>query len=373
MPVWKILLTQAKSYLHFKSITIFAFAIVHTTGAGIFLYLKLLGTDEMALLQQSSRFIMVPLSMGIVLIISLIIGFLEFTLFHRWSQYPLFRFIMYKYGLIVAIIFIGEIAGFILFENMAVPLPEVIEAIPDFIRSETFIAIFSYVLLFSIAFNTIRSIVEYLGYPALLDVLAGRYKQPREENLTFIFIDLKSSTGIAENLGHKKYSQFIDHCFLILTNCIYRHQATLYQFVGDEAVLFWKDQHAQKFSSPVELYFDFCRAIENESEIFLKKFGLVPKFRAAIHEGTVTATVIKSVRKSIVYHGDVLNICSRIMGLCSQFDIDLLVSGKVASWLKSNSKYTVTFAESVTLRGKKHQTGVYKVQASANPLQPKAF
>jgi adenylate cyclase len=54
----------------------------------------------------------------------------------------------------------------------------------------------------------------------------------------------------------------------------------------------------------------------------MEKYGELPHFRAAIHEGTVTATVIKSMKKCIVYHGDVLNTCARIMSLCSQYNVE---------------------------------------------------
>jgi adenylate cyclase len=45
--------------------------------------------------------------------------------------------------------------------------------------------------------------------------------KPAEEDLTFLFIDLRSSTSIAERMGHIQYSRFIESCFEVLTDIIY--------------------------------------------------------------------------------------------------------------------------------------------------------
>ena len=53
-----------------------------------------------------------------------------------------------------------------------------------------------------------------------------------EEKRIFMFLDLRSSTFIAEKLGHKLYSEFIQDCFLDL-EVVRRHKAEIYQYVGD--------------------------------------------------------------------------------------------------------------------------------------------
>jgi len=39
--------------------------------------------------------------------------------------------------------------------------------------------------------------------------LLGKYSKPQEEERIFMFMDLKSSTEIAEKLGHLQYSSFV--------------------------------------------------------------------------------------------------------------------------------------------------------------------
>ncbi|MEA5402741.1 adenylate/guanylate cyclase domain-containing protein [Arcicella sp. DC2W] len=348
-----------------KIITTLMLSALYTAGIGLFFYVKLLGTEEIILIKQSSRFVIVPLSMAIGFCISLVIGIAELLVFEKWTKYSFLKFVLYKYGLIITTIILGEISLFIIFENKNEPIENVLNDLPNFIKSDTFIAVFIYLLVFSIALNIWAAATEYLEPAAILDSLVGRYKQPKEETLTFIFIDLKSSTRLAEKLGHKTYSQLVDECFALLTDFLYQHKANLYQFVGDEAVLFWQSDYASKTAAPINLYFDFCRAIEHKKQHFLATFGEVPHFRAAIHEGTVTVTVIKSMKKCIVYHGDVLNTCARIMSLCSQYNVDILVSENIKKWSNTHKKYEIALADKVVLRGKEQETELYTVRRNS--------
>lgn len=63
----------------------------------------------------------------------------------------------------------------------------------------------------------ILQVSEKLGQGVLVNYLLGKYHRPREEVRIFMFLDLKSSTTIAERLGHIRYSQLIQDCFYDLT------------------------------------------------------------------------------------------------------------------------------------------------------------
>ena len=45
------------------------------------------------------------------------------------------------------------------------------------------------------------------GQGTLWKIITGKYRRPKEENRIFMFVDLNSSTTIAERLGAKNY-----HC-----------------------------------------------------------------------------------------------------------------------------------------------------------------
>ncbi|MCP4713222.1 MAG: hypothetical protein GY869_31715, partial [Planctomycetes bacterium] len=85
----------------------------------------------------------------------------------------------------------------------------------------------------------ILQVSDKFGQGVLVNFLLGKYHQPKEEERIFMFLDLKSSTTYAEKLGHLRYSRLIQDCFFDITEVILRHDAVIYQYVGDEVILSW--------------------------------------------------------------------------------------------------------------------------------------
>ncbi|WP_281765206.1 hypothetical protein [Neptunitalea lumnitzerae] len=78
----------------------------------------------------------------------------------------------------------------------------------------------------------------------MTNLFLGTYKKPREENRIFLFLDLASSTTIAEDIGHLKFSKLLQDCFKILSSLLLDYEAEVYQYVGDEAVVTWKNNNS---------------------------------------------------------------------------------------------------------------------------------
>jgi len=299
----------------------------------------------------------------ITFIIALVIGLLELKLFNRWNRFSVLKFVVYKYSTIIITI-LSVAAVVFCFSVMAfqkIPMATAIKEIPGFFKSEIFFSVFIFLLLFSIMFNVLKVISEHLGPQAFWTALIGKYNTPLEEDRTFIFLDLKSSTAIAERIGHAQYSLFINECFQILTKYMYKYGASLYQFVGDEAILSWKTPTAKKTLTPLQLYFDFSEHLLKENERLKNDFDANAKFKATIHSGLVAVTKIQSVKNEIVYHGDVLNICSRMMEECNRLGKDLLVSQTIAEWLENNQTYKARFVEELMFRGKEKESQIYEI------------
>ncbi|MFY0655105.1 MAG: hypothetical protein JXQ96_23965, partial [Cyclobacteriaceae bacterium] len=86
------------------------------------------------------------------------------------------------------------------------------------------------------------------------DFLLGRYFQPRREERIFMFLDLRSSTTIAENLGEKQYFNFLKDVFNFSTPGILRNHGEIYQYVGDEVVISWKTTHGTENANCVQCF-----------------------------------------------------------------------------------------------------------------------
>jgi len=337
--------------------------VAYVAGMNVFVYLKMLGLRELSEVSSQGQEALLPLSTCMGLLIALGIAFMEFHIFNQWRSYSFLKFVLCKYSMVIVLITVGCTFVFIVFalfveqQSLSVAL----HSIPDFLSTEIFLSVLLYLVIFSVVISMVKTIYDYLGPQAIAGALLGKYNQPAEEDLTFLFIDLQSSTRIAENLGHIQYSRFIERCFHLLTESIYRYNATIYQFVGDEAVLLWPASTAQKTLAPIELYFDFVNRIEQEREHFTNAFGEIPQFKAAVHTGIVTVTEIHTVKREIVYHGDVLNTCARMLEQCNAFKKNLIVSSSIARWLLDNDRFSSGVITQLMLRGKVGQTTLHEI------------
>lgn len=80
---------------------------------------------------------------------------------------------------------------------------------------------------------------ENLGQGVLRNFLTGKYHSPTEEERIFMFLDMKSSTTIAEKLGHVKYFKLLKEYYADLSDSIIKYSGEVYQYVGDEIVVSW--------------------------------------------------------------------------------------------------------------------------------------
>jgi len=55
-----------------------------------------------------------------------------------------------------------------------------------------------------------------------------------------MFLDIKSSTTIAERIKHKKYFELLNDFFNDVTDPIIYNKGEIYQYVGDEITVSWK-------------------------------------------------------------------------------------------------------------------------------------
>ncbi len=81
------------------------------------------------------------------------------------------------------------------------------------IFSKELFSITAYCFIIGSLINFISEIDKKFGPGNLQKMLTVEYYRPKVENRIFMFIDLRSSTSVAEKLGHIKYSELIQDCF----------------------------------------------------------------------------------------------------------------------------------------------------------------
>lgn len=221
------------------------------------------------------------------------------------------------------------------------------------------IAIYLYVLLVDSFLNILRQINMMLGTGNLGKFLTGKFYHPREEDRIFMFLDLQSSTEIAEKLGHIKYSSLIQDCFNDL-GIVVEDGAEIYQYVGDEAVLTWKFEEGIENANCVNAFFRFKSLISRRKEHYEELYGIIPFFKAGLHGGKVTVTEIGKYKKEIAYHGDPINTAARIQGQCNVLGKEFLLSKDLADRLISE-RFEFREVGSIQLKGKQREIDILSV------------
>jgi adenylate cyclase len=202
-----------------------------------------------------------------------------------------------------------------------------------------------------------------LGEGVLWKFIRGNYHKPREEERIFMFLDMKSSTTIAEQLGHVRFYALLNELFHEISYPVLETKAEIYQYVGDEVVLTWEVDNGLENSNCLKTFFMFQESLERNSENYFKNFGVKPQFKAGLHFGKVISAQIGDLKREIVYNGDVLNTTSRIQDECNRFHRDCLVSGNLMNRLKKMNGFQWERIGAVTFRGKETQIELYSVMS----------
>jgi class 3 adenylate cyclase len=100
------------------------------------------------------------------------------------------------------------------------------------------------------------------------------------------------------------------------------------------AIVTWRLQRGLRNAAAVRCVFDFLDEIERDADIWRREFGAVPRFRAALHCGSVLTAKIGLERHKITYFGDVLNTTSRLEALAKDLDRDVVLSTELLALIR---------------------------------------
>jgi adenylate cyclase len=126
-------------------------------------------------------------------------------------------------------------------------------------------------------------------------------------------------------------------------------------------IISWKLKDGLKNNNSIECFFAMKRALEVQTEKYNSRFGLLPEFKAGLHFGMVTAGEIGSLKKEIIFTGDVLNTSARIQGLCNQYDADLLLSEDLAQIIRLPAKYELRSVGENQLKGRVKTMQIFSI------------
>jgi len=292
----------------------------------------------------------------------------EVIILSKWEKvllkYPLMFAILLKAIIyLFAVYLIINTIGFAMGLLQGKTLVDFFESLVD--REQ--LILYAYGLLLYATLSLYMQINHLLGDGILPKFLLGYYRKPVKEHRIFMFLDLKSSTSIAEQLGADKYYAFLNDFFHEVSVPVRATSAEIYQYVGDEIVFTWKTQRGLANNNCLSLFFKIKQRVKKHALYYEKKYGVIPEFKAGIHLGQVIAAQIGDTKREIVYNGDVLNTSARIQEMCNTFGKELLISNKLLQALCADGQFEEEEMATLKLRGKEAQSSLFSISLPKRP------
>ncbi len=191
--------------------------------------------------------------------------------------------------------------------------------------------------------------------------LTGRYHRPRQEMRVFMFLDMHSSTAIAEQLGNVRYFHLLNELYADITDPIVDARGQIYQYVGDEVSVSWPLRRGIGRHRCVRCFLTIREKMERRAGHYRSRYGIAPTFKAGFHYGEVTTGEVGLVKKERIFSGDVVNTTARIQDICNTLGVDNLLSKELLDILQLPSTYVVREMGDIDLRGKRDPMSLWTI------------
>lgn len=302
---------------------------------------------------------------ALALVTGILIGVLEIVYFSKWFIKKSFsKKILYKSLIYLVIILLFLALTFIITANnmpAAIGHKDLWSGMWAFFTDYSLLSVCIYIASIIVVTQFYTEVSESIGTGVLSNFFLGKYHRPVEEERIFMFLDMKSSTEIAENLGHVSYFEMLKEYFADLSGPVIEYHGEIYQYAGDEMIVSWKLKNGLKNNNCIHCFFEMKAALKGQAGKYKEKFGLLPRFKAGFHYGRVTTGEIGVLKKEIIFTGDVLNTTARIQGLCNSFDVDLLISGDLLTKLDLDPLFQIRSLGVNQLRGRGEKIELFAV------------
>lgn len=274
------------------------------------------------------------------------------------------RYMFFSYIIIYLLVAIPQ--GFFFHSNelgLSLFDPQVRKAVLSSFFEISSLSSFIIWLIIILATLIILQVNDKYGPGVFGSFLLGKYFQPTREERIFMFLDLRSSTTIAERLGEVRYFNFIKDVFKDATSPIIYAKGEIYQYVGDEIIISWKMDNGIENANCINCFFEIQEALRKRNEYYKNTYDdIQPEFKAGLHYGHVMAGEIGVVKRDIAYSGDVLNTAARIQSKCNELGVNILFSKYLLDKLslKPNMLHPKRIGD-MGLRGKQENVVLYTV------------
>jgi adenylate cyclase len=232
------------------------------------------------------------------------------------------------------------------------------------VYTNTFVSFIIDMGLMTLLSIILLEVTDKYGPGMFWSMLSGEYHKPRIENRIFIFLDINESTTIAEELGHEKYFRMLRDFFSDITLPVLANDGEIYQYVGDEILVTWLNTPENKIKS-LKFIRNSYYLLERLAKRYQKKYDRLPKFKAGIHAGEVTAGFVGLIKRELVYCGDTMNTTSRICSMCNELNESFVLSEDFMDDFHQPFGYSIDKIGTLELKGRSEPVKLFSLKLEA--------
>ncbi len=251
-------------------------------------------------------------------------------------------------------ILFGIHTGAVLFDD-----PDKAEGLLGVVSDESF----AFAVAISLLMNLIFQIRRILGPDVMVQFLTGRYHHPREEERVILFLDIRGSTAIAEQIGALRFLDFLNRFYADLSEPILETGGQIYRYVGDEIIVTWPLERAARNAGCFRLLQLAEAVIAQHAAHYERTYGTVPAWRAALHCGRVAVGELGDIRQEIVLIGDAVNVTARLVDHARATGEDAVASAELVRRLQIPSPVPMRRLGTIDIRGRREPLEVYGLGA----------
>ena len=187
--------------------------------------------------------------------------------------------------------------------------------------------------------------------------------QPRKQEITILFSDIRGFTSISEKLDAQKLADLLNAYLTEMTKIVFRNQGTLDKYIGDAVMAFWgapfeDSGHAQKAGRAA---LDMLAKLTEMQKDWLRD-GL-PLLDIGIGLNTGVASVGNmgsSLRYGYTALGDAVNLAARLEGLNKEYGTRVLFS-EFAFRSARSPDFVFREVDIIRVKGKEQGVAIYEL------------
>jgi class 3 adenylate cyclase len=192
-----------------------------------------------------------------------------------------------------------------------------------------------------------------IGGRVLGSFLLGTYHRPRREQRIVMFLDMGSSTTLAEQMGELRVHDLITSFFFDIDRPIAEHDGEVHAYVGDEVIVTWPlSDDRERNARPLRCFFAAEDRMADLAPAYTREFGVMPRFRSGIHAGPVVVSECGDAKRQIAYFGDTMNVAARLCEHSKAAGEFLLVSTEMLNGAAIPPGLSIARPEKIQLRGR---------------------